>query len=55
MLGGGGVFGGLVRLTSSPYSSELLVSSGGFVCLQGFVMCAWAWRIWFSMGERTSL
>jgi hypothetical protein len=51
-----GGFAGLVSLTS-PYSSELLVLSGGFVCLQGFAMCACAkaWRIWFSVGERTSV
>jgi len=36
MLGG---FAGLVSLTSSPYSSELLVLGGGLVCLQGFAMC----------------
>jgi len=35
----GVVFLGLVNLTS-PYSSELLVPGGGFVCLQGFAMCA---------------
>ena len=29
MLGGGGVFAGLVSPTSSPYSSELLVPGGG--------------------------
>ena len=46
MLGGG--VPELVSLTS-PYSSELLVLGGGFVCLQGFAMCACAqaWRIWF--------
>ena len=38
--GEGVVFVGLVSLTSSPYSSELLVLSKGVVCLQGFAMCA---------------
>ena len=38
----GVVFAGLVSLTSSPYSSEFLVPSRGFVCLQGFAMCACA-------------
>jgi len=41
MLGGkgGGVFyAGLVSLTSSPYSSELLVLGWGLVCLQ-MVLC----------------
>jgi len=32
----GVVFAGLVILTSSPYSSELLVPGEGLVCLQGF-------------------
>ena len=40
--GGGGVFAGLVSLTTSPYSSELLVPGGGFVCIQGFAVCACA-------------
>ena len=40
MLGGGGVSAGLVSLSSSPYSSELLVLGGELVCLQGFVTCA---------------
>ena len=40
MLQCGGGFVGLVSLTSSPYSSELLVLSKGVVCLQGFAMCA---------------
>jgi hypothetical protein len=35
-------FAGLVILTSSPYSSELLVPGGGLVCLQGFAICACA-------------
>jgi len=30
---------GLVSLTSSPYSSELIVLGRGLVCLQGFAMC----------------
>jgi hypothetical protein len=34
----GVIFAGLVILTSSPYSSELLVPGGGLVCLQGFAM-----------------
>ena len=38
----GVVFVGLVILTSSPYSSELLVPGRGLVCLQGFAMCACA-------------
>ena len=37
--GEGVIFAGLVSLTSSPYSSELLVLGGGLVCLQGFAMC----------------
>jgi len=41
-VGGGGVYAGLVSLTSSPYSSELLVIGGGLVCLHGFAMCAFA-------------
>ena len=57
--GGGVVFAGLDSLTSSPYFSELRVLGGGLVCLKGFVMCAWAcawaWHIWFSVGERTSV
>ena len=43
--GGGGVFAGLVSVTSSPcpsYSSELFVFGGGLVCLQVFAMCACA-------------
>jgi hypothetical protein len=36
----GVLFAGLVSLTSSPYSSVLLVPGGGFFCLQGFAMCA---------------
>ena len=40
--GGGVVFAGLVSLTSSPYSSELLVLGRGLVRLQGFAMCACA-------------
>ena len=40
--GGRVVFAGLFSLTSSPYSSELLVLGGGLVCLQDFVMCACA-------------
>ena len=50
-VGEGVVFVGLVSLTSSPYSSELLVPGRGFICLQGFAMCAQAWDIWFSVGE----
>ena len=45
MLGRGVVFVGLVSLISSPYSSELLVLAREFVCLQGFTMCAYGWRI----------
>jgi len=35
----------------------VIVSWGGFFCLQSSVMpaCAWLWRIWFSVGERTSV
>jgi len=52
MLGGG--FAGLVILTFSSFSSELLVLGGRLVFLQGFAVCACAyvWRIWFSVGER---
>ena len=39
---GGVVYGGLVSLTSSPYSSELFVLGRGLVCLQGFAVCACA-------------
>ena len=39
---GGVIFAGLVILTSSSYSSELLVPGGGLVCLQGFAMCSCA-------------
>jgi len=39
MLGGGWVvYVGLVSLTSSPFSWELLVLGGGLVCLQGFAI-----------------
>ena len=34
------MFAGLVSLTSSPQSSELIVPGAGFVCLQGFAVCA---------------
>jgi len=40
MLGEGLVYVALVSLTSTPYSSELLVLDGGLVCLPGFAMCA---------------
>ena len=48
-------FVGLVCLTSSRSSSGLLFSAGGFASRVPFVCVCVAWRIWFSMGERTSV
>ena len=52
----GVVFAGLVSLTSSPYSSELLVPGGGSV--SRVLLCVRVRRLGvfgFFMGERTSV
>ena len=53
----GVVFAGLVILSSSPYSSQLLVPGGGWSA-SGVLLCVRVCRpraFGFSMGERTSV